>query len=180
METQRKTEEVLAVDRKAITKAKITYAEKSKSEKQGRQGRRPGANRRQDVHPRDEGGEAGITGGNGKKVSPAEDKAVRADANDFGQPDPLLAAMPGTPLKVGEKVEALSTALQKLIQSRDDSKEKADVKDVVVTLAAIEEWARIQSVYSRSPSRCPPGNEEPPSPSRRPSPARWRIRARDG
>ncbi len=183
LESTVKNEEVLAVDGKAITKAKMTYTEKKKTEtSDGKERKRPKNPIEGKTYVLEmKGGKLEITDEKGKKVPKREDDAVRKDNGHFGTADPLLAAMPDKPLEVGKKVDALSAALQEYLMRHDDSKEKLDVSDVEVKLASIEGTGPdAVGVFAVTLTLSSPQKSKSPFGVRAPLTGTMKVRAKDG
>jgi len=135
--------EIMATDGKATTKARVTYvSDKKVVTKDGKDQSPP-------VNPRVgktfvlelKDGKLVITDEKGKKAGKKEDAEVRRDNAHFGQPDPMTAALPSTPLKVGDKIPALGTALDQYFKDHDDGKKSKNamaVSGVEVKLASVE------------------------------------------
>ena len=140
VETVVEKTEVLAVDGKAVTKAKITYVEFSKKETEG------GKPKIKPKSPLDgntyilalDDGKVVATDGKGGKLAKAEEEALLKKHRNFGKPDPILAGMPEKRIKVGDKVDKLADALREHFKKDDDGKSPLEVTDITVKLASID------------------------------------------
>lgn len=178
-----KTEEVLAVDGKAITKAKVTYTEKKKTETEdGKEKKRPKSPIEGKSYVVElKNGKVVITDEKGKKPSKREEDAVRKDNEHFGVADPILAAMPDKPLEVGKTVDALSAALQEFLMRHDDSKDKPEVNGVEVKLASIEGTGPdAVGVFSVALTMATPPKSKNPFEIKAPLTGTMKVRAKDG
>jgi hypothetical protein len=181
-ETMKKRMEVLAVSGKAITKAKITYVEKTKVKTEGGKERKPPipiAGKTYLVEAKD--GKLVITDPQGKAVSRAEEEAVRKNNTSLGKPDPVLAGIPDKPVQVGEEVASLKKALEEFFKERGDGQDNPDVTDVKVTLEAIEgEGADKVGVFSLALTLSSQPSKKAPFAMKAPLSGKLKVRAKDG
>jgi hypothetical protein len=130
-ESTKQSQELLAVSGDAPTKVKVTFTSiDAKMVEGGKENRRPTplAGKTYVVEAKD--GKIDVKDDKGKAVAAAETKEVSKHFKSLGKPDPVAAALPTTPLRPGEKVEALSRSLESYMQ-QDESGLK--VSDVTVT-----------------------------------------------
>lgn len=186
-ETMTRTEEILETDGKAITKARITYTEKKKKvTEDGKEKAKP-------KNPVDgktylvemKNGKVEVTDEKGKKVSKAEDAAVRSSNSSFGKPDPFITGMPATAMKVGDKIDALASAMEALFKARDEGKDgkesKVDITGVEVKLASIENpGADAVGVFSIALTVGSAKDSKEPFTVKAPLTGTLKVRAKDG
>lgn len=112
-EVNKRTEETLAVAGDVVTKAKVTYEQRTKTKAQdGRTGapdKNVLAGKTFVVEAKD--GKVLVTNEDGKPVDAASKAAVEKDYKRFGKPNAVVAAFPTRALKVGEEVKELSAAI---------------------------------------------------------------------
>lgn len=119
-EVNKRTEEALAVTGDLVTKAKVTYEQRTKTKNQDGRSGAPEKNtlggKSFIVELKD--GKLLVTNEDGKPVDAASKAAVEKDYKRFGKPNAVAAAVPTRALKVGEEVKELSAAVAEDI--RDD------------------------------------------------------------
>jgi hypothetical protein len=186
-ETMTRTEEILETDGKAITKARITYTEKKKKViEDGKEKVKP-------KNPVDgktylvemKAGKLEVADEKGKKVSKAEEAAVRATNASFGKPDPVATSMPTAAMKVGDKIDGLASAMEQLFKSRDEGKDgkesKVDITGAEVTLASIENpGADAVGVFSIAMTVGSGKDSKEPFTMKAPLKGTLKVRAKDG
>ncbi|MBL8720866.1 MAG: hypothetical protein JNL79_33065 [Myxococcales bacterium] len=184
VENSHKTVEALAVDGKAITKAKITYSEYKKIETEdGKEKKKP---------PSPLGGKTFlfelkdgkvlVTDEKGGKLPKDEETKVLAKNRHFGKPDPFLEGMPDKPLKPGDKVDSMVKALEQYFKDDDDSaKDPPEIKDVKVKLDSIEKDGKDQiGVFSVEMTMASPKDNKSPVDLKIPLKGKVKVRAKDG
>lgn len=131
-EVNKRTEEVLGVTGDLVTKAKVTYEQRTKTKNQdGRTGapdKNVLAGKTFIVEHKD--GKVLVTNEDGKPVDAASKAAVEKDYKRFGKPNAVSAAVPTRPLKIGEEVKELSAAIV------EDLKEDMDAEKAGLTVEA--------------------------------------------
>lgn len=135
-----KTVEVLAVSADAITKVKVTYKTHSKVEtKDAKESATtsPVTGKTYVVEAKD--GAITVLTDKGAAVPADEAKAVQDDFKKLGKPNDLAKSLPDTPLKVGDRVDALGQAFQARMTKDDDGNTKTTVESTSVTLARVNE-----------------------------------------
>ncbi len=139
-ETTVRRDEVLAVDGKTITKAKVTFVEKKKVVMEdGKEKKKPKSPIDGKTYVLEQKGDkVEITDEKGKKANRAEDEAVRKVTKSFGKPDPILASLPDKPIKVGDSVESMAKAFEDMLMSKSEGKDAPKVSDVAIKLESIE------------------------------------------
>lgn len=185
VESTTRQEEVLAVADKAVTKAKVTYVDKTKGEtengKEKKSKKSPLTGKTYLLELKD--GKLAITDEKGKKVSKAEEDQIRKDNSHFGKPDPFASALPAKPMEVGKPVPELSTAIQEQMAARDSSaeKDKLNVSDVEVKLASIEgSGADTQGVFDVKLTMSSPKAGKNPFEMKIVMGGQIKVRAKDG
>ncbi len=112
-ETQKKDEEVLEVTNGAITKLKVTYTQddktQSENDKPAKAKPSPVNGKTYIVTVKD--GKTVVLNDKEKPAPKAEAAHVEHDYHAFGKPDPFTAAIPDRPLKDGEEVPELASAI---------------------------------------------------------------------
>ncbi len=178
--------EILATDGKLITKARVSYVSEKKTKT------KDGKDQPQTANPRVgktyvlelKDGKLVITDEKGKKVAKKEDAAVRKDSSRFGQPDPMTTGMPTAPIKVGDAVPGLASALEQYFKDHDsakDGKNAAAVSGAEVKLASVENAGPdAVGVFSVSLTVGSPKDSKEFITVQMPLQGTVRIRARDG
>ncbi|MFO0588576.1 MAG: hypothetical protein U0441_13590 [Polyangiaceae bacterium] len=185
VESTTRQEEVLAVADKAVTKAKVTYVDKTKSQtedgKEKKAKKNPLVGKTYILELKD--GKLAITDEKGKKVPKAEEDQIRKDNSHFGKPDPFTSAIPTKPMEVGKPVPELSTAIQEQMAAHDSSneKDKLNVGDVEVKLASIEgSGADQQGVFDVKLTLSSPKSGKNPFEMKIMMAGQLKVRAKDG
>ena len=135
-----KTVEILAVSADAITKVKVTYKTHSKVEtKDAKESATtsPVTGKTYVVEAKD--GAITVLTDKGAVAPADEAKAVQDDFKKLGKPNDLAKSLPDTPLKVGDRVDALGQAFQARMAKDDDGNTKTTVESTSVTLARVNE-----------------------------------------
>ena len=129
-EVNKRTEEVLAVTGDIVTKAKVTYKQRTKTKAQdGRTGapeKNVLAGKSFVVEIKD--GKVVVTTDEGKPLDAASKSAVEKDYKRFGKPNAVAAALPTRALRVGEEVKELSAAVV------EDLKDDMDAEKTGLTI----------------------------------------------
>lgn len=155
-ETETRQEEVLAVKGEAVTKVKVTFAEKTATIKEeGKERKRPSpvAGKTYVVEAKD--GKVTVLLDGDRPAPAMQAKVVKEAYETLGKVDPLYAGVPGRPLKPGDKVEELAQAMKEVVLIRAKEMEVSSVSvifqgakdgegvfDVEVSLAAVEKPMR--------------------------------------
>ena len=130
--------DILAADGKTILKTKVSFSAYSKVETNDgktKESTPPVVGKSYIAEFKDK--KIVIVDESRKKVSAKEEKAVKGEVNDIlGKPDPLITALPGAPMKVGDTADSLSEALRELIAEGEN--EKVEMTEPHVTLSKIE------------------------------------------
>lgn len=181
-ESMLKRTEALAVSGKAVTKAKITYVEKTKVKTEGGKELKPPvpiAGKSYLVEAKD--GKVIVTNVEGKPVSRAEEEAVRKNNTSFGKPDPVLEGLPEKPVQIGEEVPSLARAFEAFFKGRSDSQDQPEVSGVRVTLESIEtEGADKVGVFSLALTLGSQPSKKAPFTMKAPLKGKIKVRAKDG
>lgn len=180
-ESMVKKTEVLAVDGKAVTKEKVTYVEKKKTETEG------GKEKKKPKSPIDgktyileaKDGKTLVTDEKGKKVPKDEEEAVLKANRAFGKPDPVLTGLPDKAIKVGDKVEKLAKALEEHFKDMDESKEQPEISDVEVKLESIDKDGEA-GVFTIQLTMSSPKSSKEPFSMKIPLKGTMKVRAKDG
>lgn len=138
--TIEKTVEVLAVSADAITKVKVTYKTHSKVEKKDAKESAttsPVAGKTYVVEAKD--GAITVLTDKGAAAPADETKAVQDDFKKLGKPNDLAKAIPDTPIKIGDRVDAIGQALQARVTKDDDAGTKTTVESTAVTLTKVND-----------------------------------------
>ncbi len=183
VETSTKTVEALAVDGKAITKAKITYGDYKKTETEdGKEKKKPPsplAGKTFLFELKD--GKVLVTDEKGGKLPKDEETKVLLKNRHFGKPDPFLEGMPDKPLKPGDKVDSMVKALEQYFRDDDDAKDPPEIKDVTVKLDSIEKDGKDQvGVFSVELTMASPKDNKSPIDLKIPLKGKVKVRAKDG
>lgn len=144
--TIEKTVEILAVSADAITKVKVTYKTHSKVEtKDAKESATtsPVAGKTYVVEARD--GAVTVLTDKGAAAPADEAKAVQDDFKKLGKPNDLGKAIPDTPIKVGDRVDAIGQALQARVAKDDDASTKTTVENTAVTLARVNDKGGVKT-----------------------------------
>lgn len=182
-ETSTKKTEVLAVDGKAVTKAKITYADYKKVETEdGKEKKKPPsplAGKTYVLELKD--GKTVATDEKGGKLPKDEETKVLQKNRHFGKPDPVLDGLPTESLKPGDKADKMAKALEQYFADDDDSaKDPPAVTDVTVKLDSIEKDGDDQvGVFSVKLTLSSKDNKGPVS-MKMPLEGKVKVRAKDG
>jgi len=132
---ERRTEQVLAVAGDAVTRLRVTFVEKSESVTEaGKEKRHKSALAGKSYVVDATSGKVVVSDDKGKLVAPAEAHEVEQRYLTLGKPDPILAAMPPTPLASGEPLPALGKAMEQEMASIADG---AVLTDARATLAEV-------------------------------------------
>jgi len=118
-ETETRTEEVLAAAGGAVTKLRVTYTAKTNVMKEGKRERKlrnPLAGNTYVVELKD--GKLTALDAKAKPVKGTALKLLKSSYETLGKPDPMVAALPATPLTKGQKVEALGKAIKESLQGK--------------------------------------------------------------
>lgn len=130
--------DILAADGKTILKTKVTFSAYSKVETNDgktKDSTPPVTGKSYVAEFKDK--KIVILDESRKKVSAKEEKAVKSEVNDIlGKPDPLITALPGGPMKVGDTADSLSEALRELLAEGEN--DKVELTEPHVTLSKIE------------------------------------------
>ncbi len=181
VESMVKKTEVLAVDGKAITKAKLTYVEKKKTETEGgkekKKPKSPIEGKTYILESKD--GKTLVTDEKGKKVPKDEEDAVLKGNRAFGKPDPVLTGLPDKAIKVGDKVEKLAKALEEHFKNMDESKDPLEVTDVEVKLESIDKDGET-GVFAIQLTMASPKTSKEPFALKIPLKGTMKVRAKDG
>jgi len=140
VEAVEKNEEVLAVDKDIITKLKVTYNSKSDVDnKDGKEKTKsyPVVGKTYVLESKD--GKLAVLTEKGTPAPAAEASIVQKDYKQFGKKDDFQSAVPERSLKVGEKVDELTTALKEKMFAGEDEKRKPEVQDAEIRLASVRE-----------------------------------------
>jgi hypothetical protein len=117
-ESNRRTEEVLAVEGDQITKLKVTYeAHTKESTEGGRTRKTPDLLSGKTFLVEVVKGKVNVTTGEGKPVIGPAKKTVSDEFKDLGKPDKVEAALPSRPLKPGDELPELGAALGEQMRS---------------------------------------------------------------
>jgi hypothetical protein len=120
-ESNRRTEEVLAVEGDQITKLKVTYEAHSKESSEGGRVRKtPDLLSGKTFVVEVVKGKVNVTTGEGKPVLGPAKKAVSDEFKDIGKPNPVEAALPSRPLKPGDELPELGAAFGEQLRSAMD------------------------------------------------------------
>ena len=126
--------EVLAATGDAVTKVKVIYGTVDKKTTEGGKDKtKPSPTSGKTYIVDSAGGKTTVTDANGKASPVIEAKEVEKDFKSLGKPDPMTAAIPSTPLKPGDKVDAMSTALTEFLNRDMKESEGVKVSNVNVT-----------------------------------------------
>jgi len=118
---EKRLEEVLAVSGDAPTKLKVTFSEKTETMKEGDKERPKKSALAGKTYVVDAtGAKLAVTDEKGKPAPSAEAKEVEKQYKTLGKPEPMLAAMPSTPLQPGDPVPALAKALEEEMTAKAD------------------------------------------------------------
>lgn len=184
VESSQKTVEALAVDGKAITKAKITYADYKKVETEdGKEKKKPPsplAGKTFLFELKD--GKVLVTDEKGGKLPKDEETKVLVKNRHFGKPDPFLEGMPDKAIKPGDKVDSMVKALEQYFKDDDDSaKDPPEIKDVKVKLESIEKDGKDQiGVFSVELTMASGKDNKSPIDLKIPLKGKVKVRAKDG
>lgn len=121
-ESVKRTEEILAVNGDAITKAKVTFDSVESSQASAVVGKTFV------VEAKD--GKLDVRDAEGKPAPPGQAREVEKHLESLGRPDPMLAALPPAGVVPGEKVDGVARAISDQLKDRGDG---MTVSDVVVT-----------------------------------------------
>ncbi|MFP2925948.1 hypothetical protein ACLESO_12165 [Pyxidicoccus sp. 3LG] len=132
---------VLAARKRIIEQVKITFRDAGEVSVEGGQSTRTPS----PVHGKSylagmTRGRLVVTDANGKAVSKEEAAVVKDLLPALGKVDPLEAALPDTPIKVGDSLARFAKALQDETLAQDDP--SAQVRDTRVRLAEVVQEAR--------------------------------------
>lgn len=173
--------EALAVEARTVTRAKVTFVEKTRVQSEnGTEKSTPAPVVGKTYVLALVGGKPAVTDEGGKPVPAAEEELVLRTHRAFGKPRPSLDAFPKGPLRVGDEVPSLKGAMQEQLS---DAEEGADHPEFVVDsvkLASIEKGADPVAVFKIAlTARTPDGSKEPFAMSARLE-GTLKVRARDG
>lgn len=135
-----RTTEVLSVTDRAVTKVKVTYAQKADvSNEQGKEQKSHSPIEGKAYLVEFKGGALHVTDEAGGEVPETEAAVVKADHPTLGTIDTVARAIPKGPLKKGEKVPELGQAiLEELTRGRTDNA-NTEITDVEVKLREEQE-----------------------------------------
>ncbi|MFY1827657.1 hypothetical protein ACN47A_17180 [Myxococcus fulvus] len=108
----------LEVKGPVVTKAKLAYGEvvDVMKDPQGRQKRQVALVSQKTYVGESRAGRVEVTDAAGQPVTPEEAELVRKDLDGLGAEDPIAAAFPKGPVKVGAKLDGVARAFEKLLQ----------------------------------------------------------------
>lgn len=149
-ETSTRLEEVLAVDGMRVTKVRVTYEARSFEEvTSGTKSARPSpvVSKTYLVDTGDAG--VAITDDMGKKPPSDELAIVALDYGTLSDDDALTRGIPDTPLRVGDRVPSLETALRERARSQGSPKTpEAEVEVKVDAITATEVVFKIKATFA--------------------------------
>ncbi|MCK8503667.1 hypothetical protein [Myxococcus fulvus] len=101
-----------------VTKAKLAYGDvvDVMKDPQGRQKRQVTVVHQKTYVGEARAGRVEVTDANGQPVPPEEAELVRKDLDGLGAEDPIAAAFPRGPVKVGAKLDGVARAFEKLLR----------------------------------------------------------------
>lgn len=134
-EATKKVVEVLALNGDAPSKVKVTYGTVEKKMTEG--GKDKGA-KASPISGKtyivdSAGGKISVTDPSGKPAPSQEAHEVEKHFKSLGKPDPLTASIPTTPLKPGDKVDAMANAIGEYLNRDSEKNEGVKVSNVNVT-----------------------------------------------
>ncbi|WP_342378622.1 hypothetical protein NVS55_04460 [Myxococcus stipitatus] len=132
---------VLAVKGNAVTRAQVAYGEMDEVKMEdGKEVRSPAPVSKKTYVGEFKKGSVVVTNAQGKPVPDAEQAKVREDLKGLGREDPLVAAFPTEPLKVGDSVQAVADAFEEELQAT--APEGMSYNDTRVELTEVRDDAR--------------------------------------
>lgn len=133
-ELEKQTQEILVVQGLAEVKVKVTYDEKTKSEKNedGKHTTVASPLKGKTFVVEKKGENVEVTNADGTAPTPEVAALVAEDFEMLGEVDPITRAFPETPIKIGDALPELGDALKRTLNEEGEG--EVTVKDAVVTL----------------------------------------------
>lgn len=131
--------EVLAADGAKLLKVKVTYKEKVQTvSADGKDKTKTHPAQGNSYLAEFKDGKVVVTDENKKKVSAEEQKAVSSDVRGFlGKPDPILAGIPGVPVKVGGAANSIAEALRERLGNGESQVELTGVSATLKSITSV-------------------------------------------